>query len=265
MKPLISQFLAEKDRNPEQVWELFHENSKVNRHQRFFGNDYIVDVMQDHRDALDFEAMPEEALHWPRDLVDPALVAAIEQRASHYDWHQTRLQRDQLSALLELACGLNGSEAFDAQSRVRPRRNAPSGGAMYPLEVFVSVRDVDGVAPGLYHFNPHRRSLLRLREGDQTFKFSRAFVQSQIVEGAACVWMITAIFERTVFKYGNRGYRFAFLEAGHMAQIANTVATAIGVRSHNIGGYFDHEVDAYLGLDGLNHSTVYCLAFGTPA
>jgi SagB-type dehydrogenase family enzyme len=265
MKPRITQFLAEKDRNPEQVWELFHENSKINRHQRFFGNDYVVDVMQDHRDALDYEAMPEERLHFPSGLVDPAMVSAIEQRSTHYDWDDTRLTREQLSALLELSCGLNASEAFDPQLRVRPRRNCPSGGAMHPLEVFVSVRNVDGMAPGLYHFNPHRCSLNRLREGDQSVEISQAFVQNQIIQGAACVWMITAIFERTVFKYGNRGYRFALLEAGHMAQISNSLATSLGVHCHNIGGFFDHEIDQYLGIDGLNHSTVYCLAFGMPA
>jgi SagB-type dehydrogenase family enzyme len=76
---------------------------------------------------------------------------------------------------------------------------------------------------------------------------------------------ITAIFERSVFKYGNRGYRFVLLEAGHVAQNLNLATTALGLSCCNIGGFFDRDVDRFLGLDGIGHSTVYLVGIGGAA
>ena len=76
------------------------------------------------------------------------------------------------------------------------------------------------------------------------------------------MFFMTAMFERTVFKYGDRGYRFTFLEAGHVAQNMSLVATALGLGCVNIGGFYDREIDEFLGIDGLTHSTLYMLAIG---
>jgi SagB-type dehydrogenase family enzyme len=87
-------------------------------------------------------------------------------------------------------------------------------------------------------------------------------VQQDLVESAAAVIFITAIFARSTFKYGDRGYRFILLEAGHLAQNANLAAQGMGLATTNIGGYADRLVDRYLDLDGLNESTVYVLLIG---
>jgi SagB-type dehydrogenase family enzyme len=73
---------------------------------------------------------------------------------------------------------------------------------------------------------------------------------------------VTAMFKRSTFKYGNRGYRFALLEAGHVAQNINLVTTGLGLGSVNICGYFDRQVDDLLDLDGVTHSTIYIIAIG---
>ena len=73
---------------------------------------------------------------------------------------------------------------------------------------------------------------------------------------------ITAVFERSVFKYGDRGYRFVLLEAGHVAQNINLAVTALGLGCVNIGGFFDRDIDEFLGIDGLTHSSVYLMAIG---
>jgi SagB-type dehydrogenase family enzyme len=91
---------------------------------------------------------------------------------------------------------------------------------------------------------------------------SKRLVQSDIGQNASLIVFITAVFERSVFKYGDRGYRFIFLEAGHVAQNINLVATALGLGSVNIGGFFDREIDEFLDLDGVTHSTIYMVAIG---
>jgi SagB-type dehydrogenase family enzyme len=87
-------------------------------------------------------------------------------------------------------------------------------------------------------------------------------VQNTIPQAASLTIFITALFERTVFKYGERGYRFILLEAGHVAQNINLVAAALGLGCLNIGGFFDREIDDFLSLDGITHSTIYMIAIG---
>jgi SagB-type dehydrogenase family enzyme len=73
---------------------------------------------------------------------------------------------------------------------------------------------------------------------------------------------VTALFGRSTFKYGPRGYRFVLLEAGHVAQNINLTASALKLGSLNLGGFIDRETDAFLHLDGVSHSTVYSIAVG---
>ena len=87
-------------------------------------------------------------------------------------------------------------------------------------------------------------------------------MQNTIPRAASLTIFITPLFERSVFKYGERGYRFVLLEAGHVAQNLNLVATALGFGCLNIGGFFDREIDQFLALDGIAHSTIYMMAIG---
>ena len=91
---------------------------------------------------------------------------------------------------------------------------------------------------------------------------SLVFMQSNLSEDTAILFFITALFERSTFKYGSRGYRFIFLEAGHMAQNLNLAAVALGLGSVNICGYHDRDVDNLLNIDGLNQSTIYMVGLG---
>src|SRR5204863_9224189 len=78
----------------------------------------------------------------------------------------------------------------------------------------------------------------------------------------AAIFFLTALVERSVYKYGDRGYRFTLLEAGHVAQNINLVAAGLGLGCINIGGYLDRQIDDLLGLDGLEHSTLYLIGVG---
>jgi SagB-type dehydrogenase family enzyme len=138
----------------------------------------------------------------------------------------------------------------------------PSAGALYPLEIFFHSIESESVKAGLYHYNPIENRLRLVRGGDATADISKAMVQPDIAPRASVIIFITAVFERTVFKYADRGYRFIFLEAGHVAQNMDLVSQALGLGCVNIGGYFDREVDDFLGIDGLTHSTIYMMAIG---
>jgi len=87
-------------------------------------------------------------------------------------------------------------------------------------------------------------------------------VQKNLAYDSSVLFFITALFERATFKYGDRGYRFVLLEAGHVAQNINLASGGLRLGCMNIGGFFDRQIDDLLGLDGVTHSTVYLVAVG---
>ncbi len=260
MFDLLKKTQYEYSRNEADVWELFHENSKVDKNKPIVPNDVVIQKMRNELDTLDYRSFATVALPETAPTVALDLASCILNRKSSSEWALTSMTFEELGMLLQLSYGVTRSNKDT--DYVRPFRACPSGGGLYPLEIFLNVRNVEGLAPGLYHFNPHKNAVECLREGDQTFKLCSAFVQRQVIEGAACVWMVSGMFRRSTFKYSNRGYRFALLEAGHLAQNANLVATGLGLGVLNMGGYFDREIDKYLDLNGVDQSVIYCLAFG---
>jgi SagB-type dehydrogenase family enzyme len=84
----------------------------------------------------------------------------------------------------------------------------------------------------------------------------------ELLVPSAAVAMISAVFWRSRFKYGARAYRFALLEAGHVAQNFLLAATALALAACPVGGFFDRRVDAFLGIDGLYEASLYLLPVG---
>jgi len=87
-------------------------------------------------------------------------------------------------------------------------------------------------------------------------------VDPALVDGAAALLVVTAMFWRSRFKYGARGYRFALLESGHVVQNAVLAATALGLPALPLGGFYDRRIDELVGADGLDEATVYALLLG---
>jgi SagB-type dehydrogenase family enzyme len=181
-------------------------------------------------------------------------------RVSVRNFDPCSLSLENLATLLHYAYGVTR----DNQGTLfpRPLRIVPSGGALYPLEIFFHTIHVTGLDVGLYHYNPAMNNLRLLCNEDSTHKIADAMVYPNLAVNASVIFFITAIFDRSVFKYGNRVYRFILLEGGHVAQNVNLVANALGLGSVNIGGYFDREIDDLLGLDGITQSTIYMGALG---
>jgi SagB-type dehydrogenase family enzyme len=191
----------------------------------------------------------------PPERLRVRLRDALDRRRSHPPDVSRPLRLTQLSALLDAAY----------RARVRrdsgPRRLVPSGGALYPLEVYVLALDVAGVAPVAAHYDPfrHRVELLRPLERADV---AAAVVDATVVSHAAAVVVVTGMFWRSRFKYGVRGYRFALLEAGHVVQNLVLAAAALRVAALPLGGFYDRRVDALVGADGLDEAAVYAVVLG---
>ncbi len=261
MHPVDAFLLAEGD---DVVWELFHENSKTSRAEPhvYFGRHpsdrTVVAMMAGLREVKPYTDRDTVPLPAPASLSAVSLDDALLSRQSARAFGPGTLSLDHLATVLSNAQGVtrdNTDTTFP-----RPFRAVPSGGALYPLELYIWARSVAGLPAGLYHYDPHDHSLDVLGE----LAIADAFVQQDLVHSAAAVVLVSAVFFRSVFKYGDRGYRFVLIEAGHLVQNALLTAGGLGLAAVPVGGYFDREVDRALGLDGLHESVVYSMLLGWP-
>jgi SagB-type dehydrogenase family enzyme len=139
-------------------------------------------------------------------------------------------------------------------------RAVPSGGALYPLELYLLARRVGGLSAGTYHLDPFDRALELLGEG--TPDLAGAFVDESVADNAAAIAVVTGVFSRSRCKYGLRGYRFALLEAGHLMQTLLLLTTALGIDALPLGGFYDAALDRLVRANGVDESVVYAVALG---
>jgi SagB-type dehydrogenase family enzyme len=205
--------------------------------------------------------LPERELP-PARRPELPLWEAIARRRSCRRFADEPVQAGELAGVLEAAYGVTHALESEDGRRALPLRAVPSGGALYPLELYVAALHVDGLGPGLYHFDPLRPSLAVVGDSVTAGDVAALSTYPEIVGACAAVIFVAAVFGRTRFKYGVRGYRFALLEAGHVGQNVLLAATALGLGAVPLGGYYDRLTDQFLGLDGVNESTLYTLAVG---
>lgn len=241
-------------------WEAFHENSKNSHYNKGLSEEDIQTRVRELHESLDFVGRPIIPLPRSLRLRDMTLDEAIRNRNSLRQMRPCPITLQGLATILYSAYGV--TRPTPDSPPYRSFRTVPSGGGLYPLEVFLYCAHVRGLQPGVYHYSPSKNHLRFLREGDHTAQVSDSLMQPEIAVNASVIMFITALFERSVFKYRDRGYRYILIEAGHAAQNINLVTTVLGLGSVNIGGFYDREVDAFLCLDGVTHSTIYMIAIG---
>jgi SagB-type dehydrogenase family enzyme len=181
-----------------------------------------------------------------------SLADALAQRRSMAPAELAVLSLEHLAGLLAAAYRSIGG-----------RRPVPSGGALYPLELYVVALTVESLEAASYHYDPFRHRLERIGPGVRA-DVGAALVDPALAENAAALVVVTVMFWRSRFKYGLRGYRFALLEAGHMVQNTVLAATALRVPALPLGGFYDRRADELVGADGLDEATVYAVLLGGP-
>ena len=148
---------------------------------------------------------------------------------------------DGLTALLYFSAGVTKKKTYPGGGEVLFRA-AASTGALYQTELYVAAGDVDGLAPGLYHFCPGDFTLRQLRSGDVRAALAAAAAEPALARRAATL-VLSAIFWRNTWKYQARGYRHLFWDSGTM--LANTLAVgdALGLTPRVLTGFVDAEVN----------------------
>jgi len=206
--------------------------------------------------ALPFMPLPEAGL-------PGALGALVRQRLSCRRFADREVPLEALATLLHLGYGLLGT---DRSGRLEfPRRPVPSGGGLYPLELTVIANRVAGLKPGVHHHVPVVRGLEQVLDGAVPAGFlDYLFMGQSALARAPAVLVVSGIWRRTLTKYGDRGYRYMLLEAGHLVQNINLGCLELGLGSCNIGGFFDQELAGLLGMDIVLETPLYAVAIGWP-
>ncbi len=177
---------------------------------------------------------------------------ALLERRSIRDYSQGALTLKQVGQLLWAAQGVTDSDG---------KRTAPSAGALYPLEVYAVIGNVEGVAPGVYKYRPDSHTMVKVLDGDRRKALSQAALNQGSVSQGAIDIIITAVYERTTGKYGERGMRYVHMEAGHAAQNIYLQAVALKLGTVTIGAFDDDSVKRVLGLPD-NEESLYIMPVG---
>ena len=194
----------------------------------------------------------------PSEPLTMTLGDAVRRRRSTRVFAATPLALATLAALLRAGYGVTGTLRTGDASQ--PVRAVPSGGALYPLELTVAASRVEGLSPGLYHFDPLDDALEQLRTGAVPIAATTPF--GDAAAGAAAVIVVSGVFWRSRFKYGLRGYRFVLLEAGHVVQNVLLAGAALGLATLPLGGFYDRRTDELLEVDGVDESALYLVCVG---
>lgn len=238
----------------------FHESSKD------LGGHGAVRIPKDYREwpadwkttfYKDYGKM--SVLELPAPDEHSSFFSLVQNRASERDFTDISVSPKELSSLLAYACGEMPSEP----GHERHRRAHPSGGARYPIETYPLVfRPTPGLPAGVYHYNVRSHALDVLWEREFTSADISGLFAPDWVQNASAALILTGVFRRTKFKYGERGYRYILLEAGHIGQNVYLASASLGLKCCGLVGTRDTGLETLLDIDGVTESVVYALIIG---
>ncbi len=199
---------------------------------------------------------PKYKLEVPQREGGMPLWEAINLRHSMRNFKDQPLKKNIFSQLLWATQGItHESMGFEF-------RAAPSAGALYPVETYLALHNVDEFESGIYHYGVQNHELEQLKKGDFREAAARAALDQDMAYSASVVFIWTAVFQRSKWKYDQRAYRYVYLDAGHIAQNLALAAVSLGLGTCQIGALYDEEVNALVGIDGEEESVVYMSAVG---
>jgi len=217
--------------------------------------------------GLDWATQPDVYKEFPASLkrisirsIDPQggkpLWEAVAERRSLREFSHHPITFEELSRLIWATQGITARAwGFDF-------RTVPSAGALYPIETYVMVNRVEGMAPGIYHYSVKHAQLVLIKDGSFGRELSHAALGQKMLEEAATVFVWTAVVERSKWKYRERAYRYIYMDAGHTGQNLYLAATGLNLGCCTVGAFFDEEIDHLIGIDGEKEISVYLGAVG---
>ena len=130
------------------------------------------------------------------------------------------------------------------------------------FEIYIFANNVETLHPGIYHYIVLDHAVELLKEGDFKKQINSAGLYQDMLGEAGMTIALTAVFDRTRSKYGERGMRYVYIEAGHISQNIALQSVSLGLGSVTVGAFYDEKLNQLLGLDGVTEATIYLHAVG---
>ena len=205
-------------------------------------------------------AAGEESVRLPGPALDGTVSVerAIKQRRTRRVFADEPLSVEQLAQVLWAAQGITGDGGF--------KRAAPSGGALYPIDVYAVVGKggIPDLAHGVYLYGPHDHSITRITDGDARVHVASACYRQMWIARAPVIIVLTAEYRRITGKYGERGKRYAVIEVGHIGQNIFLQCEALGLCAGIVGAFDDEDVGTALKA-GRGHEPLIVMPVGRPS
>jgi SagB-type dehydrogenase family enzyme len=181
-----------------------------------------------------------------------SIEKALFERRSTREYKDQPLNLTDLSQLLWAAQGITDPKGL---------RTAPSAGALYPLKVYVVVGDVINISDGIYRYDPGEHVLLRIAEGDHRKELYEAALRQDSIRDGKMVIVLSAIYETTASKYGERGKIYVHMEAGHAAQNICLQAVSLNLGVVTVGAFSDEPVKEVMKMP-MDETPLYLIPVG---
>jgi SagB-type dehydrogenase family enzyme len=208
-------------------------------------------ISADSHEKEDFMILPE-----PDHKGSLPVEEAIRQRRTVRAFSSRPLKKEELSQLLYGAQGITEEGGF--------KRAAASGGALFPLDIYAVVGETgaEGLEAGVYHYIPSGHRIEIVAAGDRKEQLARASLNQMWMDTAPVNLLITAEYSRICSRYGERGVRYAMIEAGHAGQNIFLQAEALGLKTGIVVD--DNKVINVLGIQG-KHEPLLIIPVGHQA
>jgi SagB-type dehydrogenase family enzyme len=257
-----------------QVAEEFLVNTRLTRHDRESEASIAAYFTESAAVMLSLAGREEEGEHDSVELSDGDVLRmelgeALARRRSHRTYTGDTIDLDCLAAVLRGAAGVSArahTETADGSPLTFELRTAPSAGGLYPIELHVAALRIRGLERGIYRYDSSGHHLVRTgaQQDLERLLGACAMPDEQIsVSRANAVFLLIGQPWKSMRKYGPRGLRLLFLEAGAISQNVHLATAALGLGSVDCASVYDDEAHEVLGLDGLHEVLLHVLILGS--
>ena len=243
---------------------LYHENSKLDEYTArtqgeamgSFSDPYIIErSTKPHKRYYGLETHSFSDLNLET-KGDPFFDLINNRRSLREFDKEYKVSLNELAHLLHFSYGITKKSPINEEGGYMGYRNVPSGGGLYPLEIYVCLFN-SHMKEGLYHYDDLSNSMVLLKEGNHRKELSQIIKAEPWIDinSSSGVIFVSGMIERQALKYGERSYRFMLQESGFVSYLMSLIMERMGLGSCMAGAYIDQKVNNYLGLDG-NYETV---------
>jgi SagB-type dehydrogenase family enzyme len=194
----------------------------------------------------------------PKHVRESPFSRLVSARRSKRLFDSRSIDMDTLSYLLWAVQGITGEK-----NSVK-LRSVASAGNRHCLNTYITPNRVEGLRQGLYLYDPEANSLGLVKAGDHTSELLEACLKQKMTAECSVNFIWTAVCPKMTDRYGLRGYRYMFLDAGHVGAHLQLACEDVGLGSCNIAAYMDDLLEDYLGIKTELEIPVYMASVGWP-